>query len=170
MNEQSKPTERCLMNYSSWSCACKVISQPASRAPVQWQAARRISASKLLFMQQLKLSQGAQWVQNSAFRKACCALQEAALASGEPVAQLERVRLCSADPDRAEDFFRKILSPCPVCRLGVEALLHPWLKPLTIRMKAELDRKRRHLQLLLHGLCCFPCLIYPHQTQLAGST
>lgn len=67
-------------------------------------------------------------------------LQEAALAEGRDHPLLERVRQCSATPDLAVDFFKRILHPCPMCRLGDNALFHRYLKATTLQMQKQLTR------------------------------
>lgn len=68
--------------------------------------------------------------------------QEKALTEGRDHPLLERVRQCSATPGLAVNFFKKILSPCPQCRLGAEALFHGYLRPHTYQMLSELNRHR----------------------------
>ena len=69
--------------------------------------------------------------------------QEAALAEGRDHPLLQRIRTHSSTPDLAVDFFKKILSPCPLCRLGADALFHPYLKATTQKMLSELPRPRK---------------------------
>lgn len=74
-------------------------------------------------------------------------MQAEMLAAGADNPLLNRVRQCSATPDLAVDFFTKILSPCPLCRLGAEALFHPYLQATTARMESDLARPSEQLSL-----------------------
>lgn len=74
-----------------------------------------------------------------------CHLQEQAVFKGEDHAILQRVRSCSSEPEVAVDYFRRILHPCPTCRLGAEAMLHPYLRDTTMEMKADLPRRSEFL-------------------------
>ena len=90
------------------------------------------------------------------------AAQEKALAEGRDHPLLERVRQCSATPRLAVNFFRKILSPCPQCRLGAEALFHGYLKAHTYQMLSELNRDReRPPSANLACLCAMSLCVLP---------
>lgn len=72
-------------------------------------------------------------------------MQEDMFARGTDNPLLNKVRECSAEPDLAVDFFSRIFSPCPTCRLGTEALYHPYLASTTAQMIADLPRFSKHL-------------------------
>lgn len=79
-------------------------------------------------------------------------LQKQELQSGQEGPVLQRVRLCCDNPDMAVDFYSKILNPCPDCRMGADALLHPYLKSHTYQMLHDLDRGSKLYTCLIHQL------------------
>ena len=57
---------------------------------------------------------------------------------------LDKVRACSANPDKAADFFLWILHPIRTWRLSAGACLHPYLKPTYLRMLDEFPLPESH--------------------------
>ena len=68
--------------------------------------------------------------------------QAEALAEGRSHPLLDRVRQCSATPDEVADFFARVLSPCPGCRLRGDAFFHPYMANVIQDMKADLVKVR----------------------------
>ena len=57
---------------------------------------------------------------------------------------LDKVRACSANPEKAADFFLWILHPISTRRLSAEACYHPYLESTYVRMLDEFPLPESH--------------------------